>query len=126
MEAGEVLDGRYRVKEALDQGGMGTIWTATDLESGQVVAVKVLRLDAYTQGWFAPAERTRHRIELLKRFEREGVILEALPFTRGRSRIPRTSPTRKSGSCRSTRRRRVRSTATATATTKRTPSRAQG
>ncbi|WP_086792897.1 serine/threonine protein kinase [Streptomyces thermovulgaris] len=78
MEAGEVLDGRYRVKEALDQGGMGTIWTATDLESGQVVAVKVLRLDAYTQGWFAPAERTRHRIELLKRFEREGVILEEL------------------------------------------------
>ncbi|MFF4979849.1 serine/threonine protein kinase [Streptomyces sp. NPDC001046] len=78
MEAGEVLDGRYRVKEALDQGGMGAIWTATDQGSGQLVAVKTLRLDAYTQGRFTPAERTRRRVELLKRFEREGAVLEEL------------------------------------------------
>jgi hypothetical protein len=78
VEAGEVLDGRYQVKEALDQGGMGAIWTATDQGTGQSVAVKVLRLDAYTQGRFTPAERTRRRVELLKRFEREGVILEEL------------------------------------------------
>ncbi|MEV7014195.1 serine/threonine-protein kinase [Streptomyces sp. NPDC093991] len=78
MEAGKVLDDRYRVKEALDQGGMGTIWTAIDLETGQLVAVKVLRLDAYTQGRFTPAERARRRVELLKRFEREGVILQEL------------------------------------------------
>ncbi|MGW2707514.1 serine/threonine-protein kinase [Streptomyces sp. NPDC001356] len=76
MEAGDVLDGRYRVDEALDQGGMGTIWTATDLGTGQSVAVKVLRLDAYTQGRFTPAERARRRAELLNRFEREGAILE--------------------------------------------------
>lgn len=78
MEAGEVLDGRYRVKEALDQGGMGTIWEATDLGTGQAVAVKVLRLDAYTQGRFTPAERVRRRVELLKRFEREGAVLKEL------------------------------------------------
>ncbi|MFI6434127.1 serine/threonine protein kinase [Streptomyces sp. NPDC050759] len=78
MEAGEVLEGRYRVEEALDQGGMGIIWTATDLETGERVAVKVLRLDAYTQGRFSPAERARRRAELLKRFEREGAILEEL------------------------------------------------
>ncbi|MEU0332862.1 serine/threonine-protein kinase [Streptomyces sp. NPDC006193] len=78
MEAGAILDGRYRVDEALDQGGMGTIWTATDLGTGQLVAVKVLRLDAYTQGRFTPAERARRRVELLKRFEREGVILQEL------------------------------------------------
>ncbi|TLS47335.1 serine/threonine protein kinase [Streptomyces montanus] len=78
MEAGGVLDDRYRVEEALDQGGMGSIWTATDLESGQLVVVKVLRLDAYTQGRFSPAERARRRVELLKRFEREGAILEEL------------------------------------------------
>ncbi|MFI6032835.1 serine/threonine protein kinase [Streptomyces sp. NPDC051315] len=78
MEAGEVLDDRYRVNEAFDQGGMGTIWTATDLGTGQLVAVKVLRLDAYTQGRFTPAERARRRVELLKRFEREGVVLEEL------------------------------------------------
>jgi hypothetical protein len=78
VEAGEVLDGRYRVKEALDQGGMGTIWTASHVESGQLVAVKVLRLDAYTQGRFTPAERARRRVELLKRFAREGAVLEEL------------------------------------------------
>ncbi|MDI6409302.1 serine/threonine-protein kinase [Streptomyces albus] len=78
MEAGEVLDDRYRVEEALDQGGMGTIWSATDLETGQSVAVKVLRLDAYTQGRFTSGERARRRVELLKRFEREGAILEEL------------------------------------------------
>ncbi|MGV9621013.1 serine/threonine-protein kinase [Streptomyces tendae] len=78
METGEVLDGRYRVEEALDQGGMGIIWTATDLESGTTVAVKVLRLDAYTQGRFSPADRARRRVELVRRFEREGAVLEEL------------------------------------------------
>ncbi|WP_262701886.1 MULTISPECIES: serine/threonine-protein kinase [Streptomyces] len=78
MEAGDVLDGRYRVDEPLDQGGMGSIWKAVDSETGAWVAVKVLRLDAYTQGRFSPSERTRRRAELLKRFEREGMILEEL------------------------------------------------
>ncbi|MEV4867679.1 serine/threonine protein kinase [Streptomyces syringium] len=78
MDAGELLDGRFRVEEALDQGGMGTIWTATELETGRLVAVKVLRLDAYTLGRLSPAERARRRAELLKRFEREAAILEEL------------------------------------------------
>ncbi|MGW4321101.1 serine/threonine-protein kinase [Streptomyces sp. NPDC004684] len=80
MEAGEVLDGRYRVEEALDQGGMGNIWTAIDTETGQTVAVKVLRFDAYTLGRLSSAERARRRVELLKRFEREGAILEELHY----------------------------------------------
>jgi serine/threonine protein kinase len=78
VEAGDVLDGRYRVDEPLDQGGMGSIWKAVDSDTGAWVAVKVLRLDAYTQGRFSPSERTRRRAELLKRFEREGMILEEL------------------------------------------------
>lgn len=57
---------------------MGSIWTATETATGGLVAVKVLRLDAYTQGRFSPAERARRRVELLKRFEREGAILEEL------------------------------------------------
>lgn len=78
MESGEVLDGRFRIEEALDQGGMGSIWTATETATERLVAVKVLRLDAYTQGRFTPAERARRRVELLKRFEREGAVLEEL------------------------------------------------
>ncbi|MGY0022261.1 protein kinase domain-containing protein [Streptomyces sp. YJ-C3] len=78
METGEFLDGRFRIEEALDRGGMGSIWTATETATGRLVAVKALRLDAYTQGRFSPAERTRRRVELMKRFEREGAILEEL------------------------------------------------
>ncbi|SFD72743.1 Serine/threonine protein kinase [Streptomyces aidingensis] len=74
LDTGELLDGRFLVEEALDQGGMGAIWTATEVESGQTVAVKTLRRDAYAQGRFSPAERE----ELLKRFQREGVILAEL------------------------------------------------
>ncbi|MFE2269842.1 serine/threonine-protein kinase [Streptomyces lavendulae] len=78
MDAGEVLDGRFQVEEALDRGGMGSIWAATERGTGRTVAVKVLRFDAYTQRGLSASERTRRRVELLKRFEREGAILEEL------------------------------------------------
>ncbi|MEV8476431.1 serine/threonine-protein kinase [Streptomyces sp. NPDC051173] len=79
MEAGDVLDdGRFLVEESLDQGGMGSIWKATDTTTGRTVAVKVLRLDAYTHGRLSPGERVRRNVEMLKRFEREGAILAEL------------------------------------------------
>ncbi|WP_167152786.1 serine/threonine-protein kinase [Streptomyces sp. MBT27] len=79
MEAGDVLDdGRFLVEDSLDQGGMGSIWKATDATTGRTVAVKVLRLDAYTHGRLSPGERARHNAEMLKRFEREGTILAEL------------------------------------------------
>ena len=78
VEAGEILDGRFRIEGALDQGGMGSIWTATEIPDGRLVAVKVLRLDAHTQGRFSQSEQTRRRVEMMKRFEREGTILEEL------------------------------------------------
>jgi serine/threonine protein kinase len=78
VKAGTVLDDRYQVEEPLSRGGMGTIWTATDLETGQLVAVKVLRFDAHMLDGLTPAERTRRRIELVKRFNREGAVLEDL------------------------------------------------
>ncbi|WAL98365.1 serine/threonine-protein kinase [Streptomyces sp. Je 1-369] len=79
MKAGDVLDdGRFLVEESLDQGGMGSIWKATDTTTGRTVAVKVLRLDAYTHGRLSPGERARRNAEMLKRFEREGTILAEL------------------------------------------------
>ena len=40
---GDVLGGRYRLVELLGQGGMATIYRATDAQLGREVAVKVLR-----------------------------------------------------------------------------------
>ncbi len=42
-EIGSILGGRYRLVELLGQGGMATIFRATDSQLGRDVAVKVLR-----------------------------------------------------------------------------------
>src|SRR6187551_136624 len=42
-EIGTILGGRYRLVELLGQGGMATIYRATDTQLGRDVAVKVLR-----------------------------------------------------------------------------------
>jgi len=42
-ELGSVLGGRYRLDQVLGQGGMATIFRATDAKLGREVAVKVLR-----------------------------------------------------------------------------------
>jgi eukaryotic-like serine/threonine-protein kinase len=40
---GAILDEKYRIEMEIASGGMGTIWTATDLRLGRRVAVKLLR-----------------------------------------------------------------------------------
>ena len=41
--AGELLCGRYRLEDLLGQGGMADVYRATDTESGDAVAVKLVR-----------------------------------------------------------------------------------
>ena len=42
-EIGLEIQGRYELVERIAIGGMGEVWRATDLRSGQAVAAKILR-----------------------------------------------------------------------------------
>ena len=57
---GIVIDGRYRVDEYIDCGGMGDVYAATQLSLGRTVAIKLLR----TERIHAKRDEVRKRFEL--------------------------------------------------------------
>jgi serine/threonine-protein kinase len=62
---GELLDGRFRISGIIGEGGMGVVFEAIDVETGDPVAVKVLH----------PNDATS---ETLRRFQREARAANAL------------------------------------------------
>jgi len=60
-ELGSLLGGRYRLDQVLGQGGMATIFRATDDKLGREVAVKVLRPEFGTDAQFV--ERFEHEAQ---------------------------------------------------------------
>ncbi|MFB6350591.1 MAG: serine/threonine-protein kinase [Bradymonadaceae bacterium] len=60
---GRVVDGRYRLDESIDIGGMGIIFRAEQISTGRRVAVKVLK----------PSRADE--VDLVQRFEREAEVL---------------------------------------------------
>ncbi|MBM2616405.1 serine/threonine protein kinase [Actinoplanes sp. LDG1-06] len=65
-QAGELLDGRYRLGDRIASGGMGDVWQGTDVLLNRAVAVKTLRDDRATDPHF-------HR-----RFQNEARVMAAL------------------------------------------------
>lgn len=61
-EPGELLDGRFLILELLNQGGTSRVLKATDLDGGELVAIKV------------PQEHFAQDPEFLERFRREEEI----------------------------------------------------
>jgi len=72
MQAGIELAGRYRLEEQLDEGGMGSVWRATDLELRREVAVKVLP-DRVADPEFA--RRIRHEALVGARLRHPGITV---------------------------------------------------
>ena len=63
MGPGYVLNGRYKIRRVLGEGGMANVYLADDLILNRPVTVKVLRLDLQND----PAS--------LRRFHREAMSL---------------------------------------------------
>ena len=60
-EIGTTLGGRYRLVELVGQGGMATIFRATDLQLGRDVAVKLLRTEYLRDPDFSSRFRSEAR-----------------------------------------------------------------
>jgi eukaryotic-like serine/threonine-protein kinase len=65
LDVGAIVSARYRIEKKIGQGGMGAVFKATDLELGEVIALKV-----FTN----PAEDP----QLLERFKRELLLSRQL------------------------------------------------
>jgi len=64
---GTTLQNRYRIDSELGRGGMGTVYRATDAQTGELVAVKALN-----------PEVVAHTPDFVERFVREGEALRQL------------------------------------------------
>lgn len=67
-----VLDGRFRIKHLLGQGGMGTVYLGEQVSLNRPVAIKLLKEDLNTQPGMA--ERFRREALLLSSVEHASVV----------------------------------------------------
>jgi|GEM_PF-904529 len=66
LAAGQIFDSRFRLEEVIGYGGMGQVWSATNVTTDQVVAIKVLH------------ENVIEEEDARQRFVREARVMEAL------------------------------------------------
>jgi eukaryotic-like serine/threonine-protein kinase len=69
LASGVLIDERHEIEQLLGRGGMGEVFRARDLTTGQSVAIKLLRMvDPQSMGRF------RTEIEVLGRLDHPGVV----------------------------------------------------
>jgi predicted ATPase len=67
LEAGAVVDGKYRVEALVGRGGMGEVYRATQLSLDRAVALKVIRSDLATSpAMLAQFRREAHAVARLR------------------------------------------------------------
>ncbi|MEH6373335.1 protein kinase [Streptomyces sp. KLMMK] len=76
--AGDLIDGRYELKDSLGKGGMAHVWRAREVSGGREVAVKFLRHDAEALYCLDPHEREAELRVRNARFRREAGLLGTL------------------------------------------------
>ncbi|HEU4347480.1 MAG TPA: serine/threonine-protein kinase, partial [Actinoplanes sp.] len=72
LDAGHLLDNRYRLDDLIATGGMGDVWRGTDVVLGRVVAVKVLRPSMMSDPEFAA--RFYGEARMMAAFRHPGVV----------------------------------------------------
>ncbi len=79
---GTILDGRYRIRRVLGQGGFGVTYEAEDLRLGRRVAVKELFRQERADGPEYPAlkEKFAREARILREFDREPGVVRVLDF----------------------------------------------
>ncbi|MBK6684115.1 MAG: protein kinase [Deltaproteobacteria bacterium] len=66
LQAGAILEERYRLESLLGRGGSGQVWAAYDQEEGRPVALKVMHREG--------SHRTRREVEALGRLHHPAIV----------------------------------------------------
>ena len=67
LEAGHIIEGRYRVRGVLGRGGFGAVYEAEHTGTGQMVAIKVMLADL-----------SEHNVQAVRRFYKEAQVTAQL------------------------------------------------
>ena len=70
MQAGSIIDGRFRLERLAGTGGMGSVYRAFDLATGEYVALKLL----HELGDDLPRQRFRREAIALRQIQHEHVV----------------------------------------------------